>query len=128
MTGLNPFPPERSFDPWNFRTEAAVELSGARLTGYRLEAVDGVVGKVTGARLDPGDSYLVATIGKLFGQETVLPAGIVNHVDRTERRVYLDRSRDEIKQAPRLRARGVRRPPPPCALAGYYAHTPHPSR
>lgn len=127
MTGMNPRPPEASFDPWNFRTEAAVEISGATLTGYRVEAVDGPIGKVTGSRLDPGDSYLVLTTGRLFGREAVLPAGTVNHIDHDERRIYVDRSRDQIKHAPRLSAeeydRGRRD-----EVASYYARTPHPAR
>jgi hypothetical protein len=33
-------------------------------------------------------------------QEVLLPAGVVNHVDHEEQRVYVDRSKDQIKSAP----------------------------
>lgn len=126
MTERNPAPPPgRSFDPWNFRTEVAVEISGAKLTGYRVEATDGALGKVTDFRLDPGDSHLVLTTGRLFGRETVLPAGIVNHVDHAERRIYLDRTRDQVKRAPQLT--GAEYAERRDELADYYARPLHPS-
>lgn len=94
--------PATGFDPWNFRPDVAVEVVGAKLAGYRVEATDGKVGTVATANLDPGDSYLVVSTGKLFGTQTRLPAGVVNHVDRAEERIYLDRTKSQIKDAPEV--------------------------
>jgi hypothetical protein len=119
MTSMNraamPNPtPGTGFDPWNFRPDVAVEVTGAKLAGHKVEAIDGRVGTVMTAGLDPDDSYLVVSTGRLFGKKVQLPAGTVNHVDRTDRRIYVDRTRSQIKQAPD----GDRQ-----TIAGYYHQT-----
>jgi hypothetical protein len=49
-----------------------------------------------------GYSYVVVDTGPwIFGSKVLLPAGTINGVDRHARKVYVDRSRDEIKSAPR---------------------------
>jgi hypothetical protein len=111
----SPLPdPAKGFDPWNFRQDVAVEVAGAKLAGHKVEAIDGQVGTVETANLDPDDSYLVVSTGKLFGKQITLPAGTVNHVDRPERRIYVDRTKSQIKQAPEAER---------ATLAEYYQHT-----
>jgi hypothetical protein len=39
-------------------------------------------------------------IGSFFGREVMLPAGLVERIDSTEKKVYVDRTRDQIKDAP----------------------------
>jgi hypothetical protein len=36
----------------------------------------------------------------IFGKKVMLPAGVVNQVDHDERKVFVDRSKDQIKSAP----------------------------
>lgn len=104
MTRLDAIPdpvPEVRFDPWNFRPDVAVEVRGAKLAGHRVEASDGKIGTVVTASLVPGDSYLIVNTGRwLVGKKIQLPAGTVNHVDRSERRIYLDRTKAQVKAAP----------------------------
>lgn len=123
MTELNPTPPEALFDPWNFRPDVAVEISGARLAGCKVEAIDGPIGKVVDASLTPDNSYLVVLLGRLFGRQVMLPAGTVNHVDRTDSMVYVDRSRDQVKYAPDVAAEAYDDPAHRDQLAGYYHAT-----
>lgn len=93
--------PDVRFDPWNFRPDVAVEVRGAKLAGHKVEATDGKVGTVVTCSLAPGDSYLIINTGRLvFGKRIQLPAGTVNHVDRSERRIYVDRTKAQIKEAP----------------------------
>jgi hypothetical protein len=106
--------PGTGFDPWNFRPDVAVEVAGAKLAGHKVEAIDGQVGTVVSATLDPDDSYLVVSTGRLFGKQIQLPAGTVNHVDRDDRRIYVDRTKSQIKQAPADDRE---------QLADYYQHT-----
>jgi hypothetical protein len=106
--------PDTGFNAWNFRPDVAVEVAGAKLAGYQVEAIDGKVGKVATASLDPDDSYLIVSTGRLFGKQIQLPAGTVNHVDRIDRRIYVDRAKSQIKQAPEAERE---------TLAGYYQRT-----
>jgi hypothetical protein len=115
--------PEAGFNPWNFRPDVAVEIQGAKLAGYHVEAIDGQVGTVETASLDPDDSYLVVSTGKLFGKKLHLPAGTVNHVDRSERRIYVDRSKAQIKGAPEVKPEVSEEPANRETLAEYYQRT-----
>jgi len=71
------------------------------LTGFDVEATDGSIGKVDEATHDVGESYIVVDTGVwIFGQKVLLPAGTVERVDRDDEKVYVDRTKDEIKEAP----------------------------
>jgi hypothetical protein len=117
--------PEAGFDPWNFRPDVAVEVQGAKLAGYKVEAIDGQVGTVDTSSLDPDDSYLVLSTGRLLGKKLHLPAGTVNHVDRNERRIYVDRSKAQIKGAPEVKPEVYDEPANRETLADYYQRTYH---
>ncbi len=70
-------------------------------TGFAVEATDGTIGKVTEATLDAGSSYLVVDTGSwIFGKKVLVPAGTVSRVDRKDETVYVDLTKDEIKEAP----------------------------
>jgi Protein of unknown function (DUF2795) len=79
------------------------------LTGYSVEAVDGSIGTVDEATAQAKESYLVVDTGPwIFGVRVLLPAGVVDRIDTAGRTVYVDRSREEIKNAPEYdRERGV---------------------
>jgi len=86
-------------DVWTFRTEPA--LGDVDLTGYKVEATDGHIGKIDEATYESGGSYLIVDTGPwIFGKKVMLPAGVVQRVDRDSETVVVDRSKDEIKNAP----------------------------
>jgi len=71
------------------------------MNGFDVEAVDGSIGKVDEATYEVGESYIVVDTGPwIFGKKVLLPAGIVDRVDRGDEKVYVDRTKDEIKNAP----------------------------
>jgi hypothetical protein len=71
------------------------------MNGFDVEAVDGSIGKVDEATYEVGESYIVVDTGPwIFGKKVLLPAGIVDRVDRGDEKIYVDRSKDEIKNAP----------------------------
>jgi hypothetical protein len=71
------------------------------LSGFDVEATDGSIGKVDEATHDVGESYIVVDTGIwIFGKKALLPAGTVQRVDRDDEKVYVDRTKDEIKEAP----------------------------
>ncbi|MDJ0385058.1 PRC-barrel domain-containing protein [Streptomyces sp. G-G2] len=85
---------------WGYRTTSG-RLQGTDLTGFKVEATDGAIGKV-GKHSDEVDaSYLVVDTGPwIFGKEVLLPAGTVISIDTDGQRIYVDRTKDQIKDAP----------------------------
>ena len=71
------------------------------VTGYVVEALDGEIGKVDEASLDPGSSYLVVDTGPwILGKKVLIPASLVERVERDDETVYVGRTKDEIEAAP----------------------------
>ena len=75
--------------------------SQSDLTGFKVEANDGGIGKVDEASNEVGGSYVVVDTGPwIFGKKVLLPAGVVQSVDFDTETIYVDRTKDEIKNAP----------------------------
>ena len=54
-----------------------------------------------GRRRKTGSSYLVVDTGPwIFGHKVMLPAGVVERIDTAEKKIYVDRTKDQIKNAP----------------------------
>jgi hypothetical protein len=71
------------------------------LTGFEVEATDGSIGKVDEATYDMGSSYIVVNTGIwIIGKKVLLPGALIERVDRDDEKVYVSRTKDEIKQAP----------------------------
>ena len=89
-----------SNDVWTYR-EPMVVATDIDVSGYDVEATDGSIGKVDEATYETGRSYLVVDTGPwIFGKKVMLPAGVVRGVDEQEHTVFVDRTKDEIKNAP----------------------------
>jgi len=89
-----------SNDVWTYRASTIVD-SNVDVSGYEVEASDGSIGKVDEATYDTGRSYLVVDTGPwIFGKKVMLPAGVVRGIDEDEQKVFVDRTKDEIKHAP----------------------------
>ncbi|MFF4342216.1 PRC-barrel domain containing protein [Kitasatospora sp. NPDC001540] len=74
---------------------------GVDLTGFRVEATDGHIGKVDKHSYEAEDGHIVVDTGPwIFGRTVMLPAGIIRLIDEGEKTVWVDRSKDEIKNAP----------------------------
>jgi hypothetical protein len=71
------------------------------ITGYKVEALDGSIGKVDRATYQTNVSYIVVDTGPwIFGKKVVLPAGIIDLIDRDDATVFVHRTKDEIKNSP----------------------------
>ena len=83
---------------WSFRDTA---WSTENLTGFKVEAVDGGIGKVDDANSDVGASWVVVDTGPwIFGKKVMLPAGVIRLVDTDEETVFVNRTKEQIKNAP----------------------------
>ena len=86
-------------DIWTHRDTS---LAGTDLTGYKIEAMDGSIGKIDEASNEVGASYLVVATGRLdLRQEGPAPAGAVDRVDRrVTTTVYVNRTEGPDQGAP----------------------------
>ncbi|MFJ5830757.1 PRC-barrel domain containing protein [Streptomyces sp. NPDC093089] len=85
---------------WSFSTESG-HLAGTDLTGWRVEASDGHIGKVDKHSDEVDDSYLVVDTGVwIFGKEVLVPARAVTRVDLEERSLHLALSKEQVKDSP----------------------------
>lgn len=95
------------------------------MSGYDVEAVDGEIGSVDEATLDAGASYLVVDTGPwILGKKVVVPAGLVERVDRGDEKVYIGRTKDEIRNAPEFDRDRYRETDYREELGAYYASGP----
>jgi hypothetical protein len=105
---------------WTYREVDLIE--DLDLTGFEVEATDGRVGTIVDAAYELGSSWLVVDTGPwIFGRKVLLPAGTVASIDPEARKVHVDRSRAEIKDAPEHDPSGYAEQEYRLALADYYA-------
>jgi hypothetical protein len=105
---------------WTYREVDA--LADVDLAGFEVEANDGPVGKIEDATYELGSSWLIVDTGPwIFGKKVLLPAGTVASIDPEARKVYVDRSREEIKNAPEHDPSGYAEQEYRLALADYYS-------
>ncbi|MFE5730528.1 PRC-barrel domain-containing protein [Streptomyces sp. NPDC056528] len=85
---------------WSYG-QAFGHLVGTDLSGWRVEATDGHIGKVDKHSDEVGDSYLVVDTGVwIFGKEVLIPASAVTRIDLEGEAVHLDLTKEQIKDSP----------------------------
>ena len=91
-------------DMWTYREDiVAPGVAPRNVVGYGVEATDGSIGKVDEATNEVGGSYVVVDTGPwIFGKKVMLPAGVIDRIDTDEEKVFVNRTKDEIKNAPEL--------------------------
>ncbi|MDY0910167.1 PRC-barrel domain containing protein [Microbacterium sp. CFBP9034] len=90
-----------SWDAWNYRQSATRSAGSGSMVGYHVHATDGDIGKVDEASDEVGTSRIVVDTGPwIFGRKVVLPAGTIDRVDDADRTVYVDLTKEQIKDSP----------------------------
>ena len=111
-------------DLWTYPDASTLGLDvvrGVDLTGFSVEATDGGIGKIDEATYDTARSYIVVDTGPwIFGKKVMLPAGVIKRVDLDTETVYVNRSKDEIKNAPEFDERRYLDDAYRAELGGYY--------
>ena len=83
---------------WTYRETTITQRNLAGLPSKRL---DGKIGKIDEATDEVGASYIVVDTGPwIFGKKVMLPAGVITHVIKDTETVFVDRTNDQIKNAP----------------------------
>jgi hypothetical protein len=82
---------------WSYR-EAKTDLD---LSDFEVEALDGEIGKVDNSTYEVGTNAIVVDTGPwILGKKVMLPAGTIERIDHEEEKIFVDRTKDEIKNAP----------------------------
>jgi hypothetical protein len=83
---------------WTFSANTAPNID---LTGFKVEATDGDIGKVDEATSEVGGSFIIVDTGPwIFGKKVMIPAGLVQDIDPDAETIFVNRTKDEIKNAP----------------------------
>jgi len=83
---------------WSYRDTM---LTQQNLTGLSVEAIDGSIGKIDDATNDVDASFVVVDTGPwIFGKKVMLPAGALGRVDLDTETVFVNRTKEQIKNAP----------------------------
>ena len=87
---------------WTYdETALGVGMDRGEVVGYEVVGVEGSIGKVDEATYDAGAAYIVVDTGPwIFGKKVMLPAGTIQRADHSEEKVFVNRTKDQIKSAP----------------------------
>ncbi|GAA0420145.1 hypothetical protein Acor_30030 [Acrocarpospora corrugata] len=106
---------------WSYRPDVHDGTKSLDVVGFDVEATDGKIGSVDESNDSVGDSYLVVDTGFwIFGKKVVLPASTVTEIDPQERKVFVARTKEEIKAAPEFDETTYKEPGYRDQLGGYY--------
>ena len=101
---------------WTFTTPLNVDL-----TGFKVETTDGDIGKVDEATKEAGGSFIVVDTGPwIFGKKVMIPAGVIRDFDPDAETIFVNRTKDEIKNAPEFDESGYRSDEYRNEIGGYY--------
>ena len=93
---------QSTMNVWTYRDATLkTDLSTANVVGYDVEALDGSIGKVDEATFDAASGFIVVDTGPwIFGKKVLLPAGVIQSADHSDEKVFVSRTKDQIKNAP----------------------------
>ena len=86
------------FGVWTYRPDVT---AGSKILGYTVEASDGRIGNIDKASDEADAAHLVVDTGFwIFGKKRMIPAGVVERIDRDDEIVFVSMTKDQIKDAP----------------------------
>jgi hypothetical protein len=90
------------YDVWTYRDPTlATSLSKHEIVGYEVESIDGSIGKIDDASFETDTGHVVVDTGPwIFGKKVMLPVGVIRNADHENEKVFVNRTKDEIKNAP----------------------------
>jgi hypothetical protein len=108
-----------TLEMWTYTIETQPNID---LTGFKVEATDGEIGKVDDATREAGGSFLIVDTGPwIFGKKMMIPAGLVRDIDPDTETIFVNRTKDEIKNAPQFDEERYHDPTYRDELGSYYS-------
>jgi hypothetical protein len=87
----------RTADLWRMQAQGRVN----DLVGYDVEATDGHIGKIDHATEETDRNSVVVDTGFwIFGKKRLIPAGVIQRIDDTNKKVFVSMTKDRVKSAP----------------------------
>jgi hypothetical protein len=112
-----------TIETWTFAVATPPNLD---LTGFKVEARDGSIGKVDESMHEAGGSFIVVDTGPwIFGKKVMIPAGLVREIDPDTETIFVDLTKDEIKSAPEFDEERYREQSYRNELGSYYGGRAH---
>ena len=104
-----PLPPQRKGSSGRNAqaTNPSIDQVDVTLVGYRVVTTDGKAGQVDDPMMDFSKRYVLVSVGRFFRKTRLVPLGVVEFVDSRERKVFLNWTTAELKQAPEAHSAGV---------------------
>jgi hypothetical protein len=91
------------------------------LTDFKVEALDGSIGGVDEATYEAGGSFIVVDTGPwIFGKKVMLPAGVIRDINPDTETVFVNRTKEQIKNAPEFDEKRYRDQDYRTELGSYY--------
>ncbi|GII62205.1 hypothetical protein Ssi03_36220 [Sphaerisporangium siamense] len=113
-------------DLWSYSPTVSGAHQSFDVVGYHVEATDGRIGSVDEATYEVGESYLIVDTGPwIFGKKVMLPASTVTQIDPQEKKVFLSRTKQEIKDAPEFDDARFKEPEYRSQVGDYYGRFPY---
>jgi hypothetical protein len=108
-------------DMWQYRESMAFLAASVDVSGFEVVSSEGPIGTVDKASNDVRVNYIIVDTGDwLSGRQVILPAATVESIDAAGRKVIIDRSKDDIRNAPEFHPKDLRTAKYEDALTGYY--------
>jgi len=83
---------------WTYRDPTYQQTD---LTGFKVEATDGSIGKIDETTYETGSDFIVVDTGPwILGKKVMLPAGVIDRIDTADEKVFVSRTKDAIKDSP----------------------------
>ncbi|MEN3534611.1 PRC-barrel domain containing protein [Microbispora sp. ZYX-F-249] len=115
-------------DLWSYSDTVSGTGQQMDIAGYDVQAVDGKIGSVDEATYEAGQSYIVVDTGPwIFGKKVMLPASVVTRIDFQDRKVFVSRTKQEIKNAPEFNEAAMSEPGYRDRVGEYYGRFPRTS-
>ena len=106
---------------WTFTVDTPPTIN---LTGFKVEALDDEIGKVDEATNEIGSSFVIVDTGPwIFGKKVMIPAGVIRDIDPDTETVFVNRTKDEIKNAPEFDEKRYREQDYRNELGDYYGRS-----
>ena len=103
---------------WTYTVTTAPTVD---LSGFKVEALDGSIGKVDEATNEAGGSFVVVDTGPwIFGKKVLIPARNIESVNLDARELWLSLTKDQIKGSPEFDEAMYRDPDYRSRVGEYY--------
>ena len=84
---------------WTYRE--GTMSTGNDVVGYDVEATDGSIGKIDSSTVEADSAHVVVDTGWwIFGKKRLIPAGAIVAVDHLGKKVSVQMTKEQIKDAP----------------------------